>query len=91
MRRSVDDRCADGVRGLGNLRHPERDALAGGDIGLLGRAEIGERVGDLTRAKVEGAAVGAQAGELLFGTDDEEGSGAERDQREGAAGKSHSS
>ena len=67
------------------------DALAGGDVGLLRGAEIGERVGDFARVEIEGAAVGAQGGELFFGTDDEDGSGADCDQRDHAARQSHCS
>ena len=41
--------------GGGDLRHPEGDALAGGDVRLLRGAQIGQRIGRLTRMHVEGA------------------------------------
>jgi hypothetical protein len=47
--------------------------------------EIGERVGDFPGVEIEGAAVGAKQGELFFGTDDENGGGADCDPRYHAA------
>ena len=68
-------------RGLGgrrNLGHPERDALARGDVGLLAAAHVGERHGGVARVQVECAARGALFGDVLFGVDDEEGRGDDR-------------
>ena len=78
-------RFADRVCRLRDLGHPERDALAGGHVGLLRGAEIGKRVGHFAGVKIECAAVRTESGELLFGTDDEDGSGADCDPRHHAA------
>jgi hypothetical protein len=55
-----------------DLRHPERDALAGGDVGVLSRAHVGERVGRLARVLIERAERLTALRDLLFGLDQEE-------------------
>ncbi len=63
--------------------------VTSGDVRLLGGAKIGERVGGFMRATVEGAVVRAKRRELFLGTDEEEGSGADRNPRYRTAGQSH--
>ena len=62
-----------------HLRHPERDALSRSDVGLLRRAQVGERIARVVRVLIEGAQRRGVGDDLFFGVVEQEGRNADRD------------
>ena len=78
----------DRLREARNLGHPERHALPGGDICLLRRAEIGERVGGFAGVQVKRPRRSAFSRDLLFRVEHENSGRADRKPRYRAQSKS---
>ena len=76
------------IRRRRHLWHPERHALTGGDVRLLARAQLGQRVGRLTGVKIECSRRRTLPSDVLFGTDEEETGGNHCEQRQRADDRS---
>ena len=64
----------------GHFAHPERLALAGRDVAVLRDARLRQRIGGFARVSIERAQRRRALADLSFGTDEKEGSDADRDQ-----------